>query len=874
MTELQTNQETNGMPTALAGNRRSLQRVYLKDGWAVQALSSEEKLPESLQQQAYEATVPGCVHTDLIDAGILDDPYIDQNETQQSWIGKTSWRYTCSFEADRLLADTNLDLVCEGLDTIATLRLNGEEVGRSENMHVRARFNLNKFIRPGSNELQIDFEAPLPYALAMEERLGKMPYEGYGSNPPLPHNMMRKMACNFGWDWGPALITAGIWRPIYLESWQAARLADVRPLVRSADPQEALVDVRVDLEHAGNHEGLSVRATLTSPGGDQYVSTHPDIKQGSGGIGIELAIKHPEIWWPVGYGPQPLYQLEVELIDAGEQTIQDWSRRIGLRTSRLVTTLDTEAGPLGIGSTFHLEVNGQRVYCKGANWIPDDCFPSRVTPERYRSQVKNALDANMNMLRVWGGGIYEDHTFYDACDEMGVMVWQDFLCACACYHESEPFLSWFEAEARDNVARLASHASLVLWNGCNENVLGVHAWSEDWRKLFKEKKPWGLHYYTKTFPAALEELDPVKPYWPASPYSGSPEAYANAEEHGNCHIWDVWNGQGDCRNYLSHFPRFASEFGFHGPPTWPTIAAAIPEDQHRFDSPTMVFHNRHAGGQSLANERMGDYFEPPEDFDDWLYLAQVVQARSVAMGVEWFRALSPWNSGSLYWQLNDIWPVASWSAIDGYQRRKPLWYATRQFLADRLVTIRPAAPLPVGEPFGPLAVYLHNDSAMTWTGELHVAIHRVNRPQARSISTHIIDLPPRELSKIALSEALSLGRNEFLVASIGGERAFWFPTPDKEIAYPQANIVADVTRRPGVTKVALQAKTLVRDLCLFADRLDPDAKVSDQLITMLPGERITLEVESDQVLDPKLLTSHPVLQCVNGFGRQEQSIWP
>lgn len=874
MTTSPTPQATGSASAALVDDSRTLRRTHLLQGWTVRALASQDTVPAPVEGAVFEADVPGCVHTDLMAAGILDDPYLDQNETQQAWIGKTSWRYTCTFDAETLPPDSNLDLVCEGLDTIATLRLNGQEIGRSENMHVRSRFRINDAVRSGRNELQIDFEAPLPYALAMEERLGKMPYEGYGSNPPLPHNMMRKMACNFGWDWGPALITSGIWRPIYLESWTSTRVADVRPLVRSADAAQALVDVRVDLDHSGTQDGTSVHATLLSPQGDEVASAQSRIERGVDEAAVSLSIDRPALWWPVGYGPQPLYRLRVRLMDSDGKTLQRVERRIGLRTSRLVTTPDQEAGPLGQGSTFHLEVNGKRVYCKGANWIPDDCFPSRVTPERYRRQVKNALDANMNMLRVWGGGIYEDHAFYDACDEMGVLVWQDFLCACACYHESEPFLSWFEAEARDNVARLSAHASLVLWNGCNENVLGVHAWGEDWRRLFKENKPWGLHYYTEVFPGVLDELDPTKPYWPASPYSGSPDIYANTEEHGNCHIWDVWNGQGDCRNYLSHYPRFASEFGFHGPPTWPTIATAIPKDQHRFDSPTMVFHNRHAGGQALANERMGDYFDPPEDFNDWLFLAQVVQARSVAMGVEWFRALSPWNSGSLYWQLNDNWPVASWSAIDGYQRRKPLWYATRRFLADRLVTIRPAEPVPVGEPFGPLAVYLHNDSPTTWTGELHVAVHRVNRPQARSISTHVIDLRARDSGKFALPPDLSLGRNEFLVANIGGERAFWFPHPDREMAYPDAKVVADVTRRGRTTRVALQANTLVRDLCLFADRLDPEAHVSDQLITMLPGERVAIEVESDRVFDPAELTSHPVLQCVNGFGRQQDSIWP
>ena len=843
-----------------------LLRVPLDQGWTLTALDSEATIPEAVAGRSFPATVPGCVHTDLLAADAIVDPYLDHNDELQKWIGRTSWRYACTFDWKTGDAE-HVDLVCEGLDTVAEVQLNGAVVGQADNMHLGYRFDVAHAVRPGVNELVIDFSAPLPYAEAIEKRMGKMPYVGNGSNPPLPHNMMRKMACNFGWDWGPALVTAGVWRPIYLEAWSGARLDGVRPMVTEARADRAAVEVHLDLGEGSRTDGVEAHITLTDPAGHAVHETSVALGEAAGSP-VTLEVTKPKRWWPVGYGDQPLYGLRVELRDAANgTTLQSWSRNIGLRTSRLVTDPDPEPGPLGQGSTFHLEINGQRVYCKGANWIPDDCFPTRVTPQRYRRQIETALAANMNMLRVWGGGIYEDHAFYEACDELGVMVWQDFTLACACYHEQEPFLSWLDAEARYNIARLSSHASLVLWNGCNENVWGVYTWGPDWQAMRRENKPWGLKYYLETFPTALQDLDPTKPYWPASPYAGSPDVFPNVEEHGNCHIWDVWNGTGDARTYLSHFPRFASEFGFHGPPTYPTLDRAIPQDQRFHDSPAMVHHNRHDGGQPLANERMADYFVPPKDFDDWLYLAQVVQARSLALGVEWFRALSPWNSGALYWQFNDCWPVASWSAVDGDQRRKPLWYATRRFLADRLLTIRPTAPVPVGEPFGTMAVYLHNDHAAPWVGELHVARHRVDGRDGQSLLTHRVNIAPRDLLKIDLPHDLDLPPDAFLTATVGNERAFWWPHPDRKVPYPEAQLDAEVSNLGGNRyRVTLEAHTLIRDLCLFADRLDPDAQVSDQLLTLLPGERTSLDISSHSALELEALTTRPVLQCVNRFG--------
>lgn len=816
--------------------------------------------------------MPGCVHTDLLASGLIDDPLIDRNDESAQWIGHCDWRYTCIFDAPPDLdASSHLDLVCEGLDTIATIQLNGMPLGEAANMHVRHRFDVRDRVLPGRNVLIIEFAAPVPYVERMAERYGHMPHAGEGSNPPLPHNMMRKSACNFGWDWGPALPGAGVWRPIYLEAWSGARLAGVRPGVVQAEPSMARVAVSVDLQRSDPHAAMSLACTLRDPDGLVVARQRVDIPTGVAKIESQFDLASPRLWWPVGYGEQPLYQLTLRLLDDSDSVLDRWAKPIGLRTLELVTTEDPpppgpEPTDFPAGSTFHLRINGQRIFCKGANWIPDDCFPSRMTPDRYHRRVSQAREANMNMLRVWGGGIYEDHAFYDACDQMGVMVWQDFCCACAAYPEDKPFAEWFEQEARDNVTRLGRHASLVLWCGNNECQQAVEAWGKFERHRGPDAEPWGDAYYTDLFPRVVSELDPTRPYWPGSPYSPTPGTEANAEHEGDAHIWDVWNGRGDARNYLSHTPRFASEFGFHGPPTWPTLARAIPEDQRRYDAPTMIHHNRHAGGQQLAHRRLGDVFNQPHDFDDWHYLAQVLQARSLALGVEWFRALSPRCSGTLYWQFNDCWPVSSWSAIDGEGRRKPLWYATRRFLAPRLLTIRPNQATPQGTPIGQLAVYLHNDECHNWQGSLVVHQIALDGQAHQELFSMDVDVETRGVFKIVLPEELARTADTFLMAQIEDERCFWFFAPDRDIAYPSARINATLVRRSHDHRLTLRAGSLVRDLCIFADRLDPEALVSDQLLTLLPGEETTITIQSNQNLKLEDLTRPPVMQSVNRHG--------
>ncbi len=814
----------------------------LQGAWTLQAAGNSSGVPEAVRGELIPASVPGCVHTDLLAAGLIPDPYLDQNELALSWIGRTDWRYSCCFEADGVLFGYDrLELVCEGLDTVATLELNGQRVASTRNMHRAYRFDVKPFLRAGRNELSVTFAAPTTHSEEKRNEHGDLP-NAY----PTPFNFIRKMACNYGWDWGPVLTTAGIWRPIYLEAWSTARVASVRPLVYlSDDLMQAQVVVHAALAWAGNGGEARLTAQLSS---GQRGSAN--VSAGQDQVALTLKVQDPELWWPRGHGGQPLYDLHVTLEQADAQ-LSSVTKRIGLRKTELDTSSDET------GSAFTVVVNHKPIFCKGANWIPDDCFPTRVTEARYRERVTQAANANMNMLRVWGGGLYEQDAFYDVCDELGVLVWQDFLFACAAYPEEEPYQSEVEAEARYQVTRLSSHPSLVLWNGNNENIWGYYDWG--WQEKL-ENRTWGKGFYLELLPKVVAELDPTRPYWPGSPYSGAFELHPNADTHGTKHIWDVWNER-DYTHYRDYRPRFAAEFGFQAPPTYATVRKALSELVLTPDSPAMLHHQKAGKGQQKLQAGLEAHFSAPETFDDWLYLTQLNQARALQLGVEWFRSLQPRCMGALYWQLNDCWPVTSWAAVDGYGRKKPLWYATRRFYADRLLTIQPRGDK--------LALFACNDSDEGWLGE--VRLQRLEfAGNVLAEETLTLSVPERMTEAVLeLPETLATpgdARRELVVARAGNHRATWFFGRDKDLEYPKTDFDASLTQTGTSYQLTLTAKTLLRDVALLIDRLDAEATVSDQLVTLLPGEAFTFELRSNAVLTQDMLLAAPVLQCANRFG--------
>ena len=814
-------------------------RQDLQDGWTLH-VASDNDVPEAVKT-AVPATVPGCVHTDLLAANLIPEPYFGTNENDLQWIGENDWTYSTTFTVEAgLLESPHLDLVCEGLDTVATLELNGSVIGKTENMHLGYRFEVKPHLKPGENDLVITFRSALAYANEQVERLGYLPTSGY----PHPFNFIRKMACNFGWDWGPTFVTAGVWQPIYLEAWGDTRIASVRPLVMSANEQEAVVEVYT--EFAGETEGVDLTVTLTNPSGKQVV----ELREKAGSQPYSLSVPAPQLWWCVGHGEQPLYTLKLEL-KKNSQTLDTWQHKVGLREVRLDTAEDD------IGSKFTLHLNGKPIFCKGANWIPDDCFVTRVTPERYFERITQALDANMNMLRIWGGGIYEQKAFYDICDELGILVWQDFLFACAQYPEEAPFDELVEAEARHQVTRLSPHPSLVLWNGCNENLWGYWDWElkgKTWRE-WAEGRTWGAGFYFETLPTVVKDLDPSRPYSPGSPYSNDPERYPNEDAHGTRHIWDVWN-RVDYTVYRDYRPRFSSEFGLQGPPNYATLQKALPADGLAADSASMVHHQKAENGQDKLSSRLAEHFPEPEAFGDWHYFTQLNQARAVTLGVEWFRSLAPECMGALYWQINDCWPVISWAAVDGYGRKKPLWYATRKFFADKLATFQPGGD--------DLYLCLINDGDEHFQGEQTVR-RLAFSGEALAEEAVKYDLEPRSVQRIKLAEGFTEPNSsnaEFLVTD-GFARAFWYFERDKALEYPHPEFEVDLEPSASGYSLTLTARTFLRDVCLFVDKLEPDAKVSEQLVTLLPGEAFTFEITTEAEVSVDDLTSERVFYTAN-----------
>ncbi|MET9440789.1 glycoside hydrolase family 2 protein [Streptomyces sp. NPDC006610] len=790
----------------------------LAEGWSLR--HDDATLP---------ARVPGCVHTDLLAAGVIPDPFLGRNEAEVAWVGRRAWTYVRHLRHDS--GHERTDLVFDGLDTAATITLDGLPVGATRNMHRRYRFDVTG--RHG--ELAVRFASAYDEAEAVRAITGERP-----NVYPEPSQYIRKMACNFGWDWGPTLVTAGIWRPVRLEHWSTARIAGVRPLV-TVDGTAGRVEIRLDVERTAGGAGRDLTAEATVAGvraetrftGDEAVLT--------------LQVPDVRLWWPRGYGEQPLYDLRLTLADDHGAPLDAWERRIGFRT------IELDRSPDEHGTGFTLVVNGVRVFARGVNWIPDDAFPSRVTPERYRTRLTQAADANVDLVRVWGGGIYEDDAFYDVCDELGLMVWQDFLFACSAYPEEQPLRGEVEAEARDNVVRLMPHPSLVLWNGNNENLWGFRDW--DWEPALAGDS-WGEGYYLGLLPRIVAELDPTRPYAAGSPWSGSWDHHPNDPAHGTHHSWEVWNRQ-DYAEYRASVPRFVAEFGWQAPPALATLRRALPGEELTPDSPGMLHHQKAEDGNGKLNRGVARHFPLPEgDFDRWHYLTQLVQARAVAAGIEHWRSHWPVCAGTVVWQLNDCWPVTSWAAVDGDGRLKPLHHELRRVYADRLLTLQPA---PDGAPEG-LVLAAVNQSAEPWSTE--VTLRRVEAGGATVDEARIeVEVAARSVVRVAVPAELlpdaACGK-EFLVADAdaldpgtggsegaSGLRALHFPVPDKDFAHPKP--VYDIALEPvpgqgDRVDVVVSAHTLVRDLLLQPDRLGPEAVCDRGPQTLLPGERTRIRV--------------------------------
>jgi beta-mannosidase len=633
------------------------------------------KFRMSGQNMWFPADVPGCVHTDLMSNKLIDDPFFGDNEERLQWIGKTFWSYQTAFSIEpEVLSYDNAELVFEGLDTYASVFLNEVLVLTAGNMFRPWRVSCKKMLKAGKNIVRVDFSSPINKVLPRIRRL-KVQLPAPMDNGEKTSPYTRKAAYQYGWNWAPRLVTSGIWRPVLLEAWDRAKMTDLHIVQKSVTSSKAQLEVKIELLAT---EETEAKLLVDSPSSkfeapEQIVQ----LRSGQNTVTVTVDIFNPSLWWPNGLGQQPLYDLRARLF-VDSKLIDQKSTRIGLRS------LELRQQPDQWGKSFQFVINGVSVFAKGANWIPADSFPTRVSVEKYRHLIQSSRDANMNMLRVWGGGIYENDVFYDLCDEMGILVWQDFMFANALYPADKMFLDNVRQEIVEVLKRLRNHPSLALWCGNNEIETGWFHWGwkkrlpaslwDDYKKIFHELVPDLCHLY-----------DPSRSYWPSSP-SSNLEEDPDSQRMGDAHYWDVWNQGVPSENHQKQFPRFLSEYGFQSFSEMRTIHAFTQPQDQDLDSPAMTSHQKYTGGNQFIRKYILQNYPEPRDFDSWLYVSQVLQAEVLKEAAEHLRRTMPRSMGSLFWQVNDCWPAISWSSIDYYGRWKALQFYARRFYKDLLIS--------------------------------------------------------------------------------------------------------------------------------------------------------------------------------------------
>jgi beta-mannosidase len=832
----------------------------IADGWTVTAVSGP--IPEGFPSGPILAAVPGVIHTDLLRAELIDDPFDGDNEAAQQWIGDTVWRYETTFEwSDD--GSARHDLVALGLDTVAVIELNGKPVSRTANQHRSYRWDVREHLVPGANTLTVTFAAPVPEAIARADRHGALPHTNHHE-----YNQLRKTASHFGWDWGIDVAGCGIWRPIGIDSWSGVRIAAVRPLV-DVRGGTGLLTAHVELEWDQATEAASsaVQIVLSDPDGSTAAAATTQIPAGQQEATAEIEVPRARLWNPIGHGEHPLYRLAISIGDAR------WRSRLGFRTVRVDTAPDADGIP------FNLYVNDELVLVRGVNWIPDHAFLTEIDRERYARRLQDAVDGNVNFVRVWGGGIYESDDFYELADELGLLVWQDFLFACAAYSEEEHLRAEVEAEAREQITRLSGHPSLAIWNGNNENIWGWADWS--WRPAVGERS-WGKGYYEQLLPALLAELDPSRFYSPASPFSFGDYLHPNDPRNGTMHIWDVWN-QKDYTVYREYKPRFVSEFGFQGPPAWSTLTRVVHDEPLDPYGHEMLVHQK----ANLGNKKLERGYLPhlpvPETIDAWHWATQLNQAHAVRFGVEHFRSLTPLNTGTVLWQLNDNWPVVSWAAVDFDGHRKPLWYAMRAAYAPRLATIQPRpsarAQAEAFEGTAPvndvLSLVVVNDTSEP-LHEVPFTAERTDFDGRVLVSaTILVSVQPRSAGTIELPEDIrsvgSTGTEVIVVRPANPESlegapiapAYWNPADTVDQRLAARSLKAMATKTETGYQVDVVASSYTRDIFLQVDRVDPAATVDHGLVTLSAGQSATFEITSSAEVAPEDFLAPAVLRSAN-----------
>lgn len=678
-------------------------------------LSGEWQLASSDNSHALTITIPGDVHSALQAAGVIADPYAGRNEDDVQWVAHKDWVLERTFDIDASELSGNWYLDIESLDTVAEVYLNDEAVLHTENAFRRYRPEVGSVLKAGQNRLRIVIRSSI--AAGEKAQAGQPFYIPYstGNSPIANGNMLRKPQCHFGWDWNIAIAPLGIYGTIALKRFGAARIEHVT--TRQVPQLGGAVDLQVTVTLFAQEPGV-VGLDFALDGQREHLDCA--VNPGETRITHIFTVENPALWWPVGSGEQALSQLTVAL--PGDTV----ARQIGFRTVELLTDKDAA------GSRFAFRVNGREIFCRGANWIPADALASRVTLEGVEDLLRSAVDANMNMIRIWGGGFYEPDWFYDLCDQLGLMVWQDFMFACNLYPSTPDFLENVAAEVEYQVKRLSSHPSIALWCGDNE-LVGALTWFEESRR---DRDRYLVSYdrLNRTIETGIKAAAPEAIWWPSSPSVG-PLNFGDAwhaDGSGDMHYWSVWHENKSFDNYRTVRPRFCSEFGFQSYTSMPVVRQFAEQKDLNVASPVMEAHQKNAGGNERIAATMFRYFRFPKDFSNFVYLSQIQQGLAIRTAVDYWRSLKPHCMGTLYWQLNDTWPVASWASLDYGGNWKAMHYMTRRFFQPVAVAAIPS------DDGGEIAFSMVNDTAAPVTVELQtflVSLSGVKQPLAAVAGT-------------------------------------------------------------------------------------------------------------------------------------------
>ena len=791
-----------------------MKKLDLNGKWQFKAIDAYRTLPKENRKATrwMNAAVPGTVHTDLMSNKVIADPFYRMNENDVQWVDSQQWLYKRDFiVSSSLLNEDSVQLVAEGLDTYAAIRINGKLLAETSNMFIGHRFDVKSFLRKGKNTIEILFDSPTVRSKALEQEHGALRVALE------PHRVyVRKAQYSFSWDWGPKLTTSGIWRDISLQAFSSARLKNPFAKIVSIADNKAVVELSADVELLAEGE-LQLRAYVG--GGESSVEQTVQISEDR--VKLQIEIENPQLWWPNGYGEQPMYKAVLSLLKNDEE-IDEIEVPFAIRTVRLIQENDAE------GKSFIIEVNGVKIFCKGADWIPSDNFIPRIPDSTYGALLTMAKSAHMNMIRVWGGGIYEQDVFYNLCDELGLMVWQDFMYACGAYPEQSWFLAQAKAEAESVVQRLRNHPSIVVWCGNNEC---------EW--LFCTENPTktaddmsGTSIFRDILPAACETFDGTRPYWRSSPFG---DGFPNSETNGTHHQWFVWSDWKDYKLYENDNARFVSEFGFQAPANRRTFEEVTIASDREPQSLVMEHHNKQIEGPERLVRFQAAHYKLATEFDEFIYKGQLVQAEALKTAVEHWRRRKFNTAGALFWQLNDCWPVSSWAVIDSALRPKAGYYFAKKFFAPVLLSFKKVGMT--------LEVWIANDLLKDVAGKLVLNFSpfagrkvwtKTIRVQAGSNSSSIVF--EIDLSRFAKYDSTRHYFSGQLLTpdDLNSEQRYFLHEP-KHLQLPKAKVTSRIERKKDDSFVlTLKATTIVKNVRI--EILGEDIIFSDNYFDMDPGQ--------------------------------------